>query len=325
MKLKKLYIVILVVLSTQIRSYGQSVDTYKYQLEVSTDNDAFIIWENFDRYYTYGAGFKFNFKAKRLLGLEKVFQNKSAYFFGAGIRSEGYTPTKEVFTIQEFSEEGFNFERPFAGLLFGTFNVNYLFTNAFIKAELYLGIMGPSAYSREIQDWIHENITDDDLINGWEFQIPDQAIINFNFSAAQVVYSNNNWFELYAEGQARIGNLYIDTTPLLGFRLGKFASLSQSNAFGNGLVAPWKVKELFLRSSFSATASLFDGTAQGNIFNNDYAYRIEDLSHFHTSMSHGIFYSGYRFSASFDHIFTFGKVNKRARHIYGRFVFNYRF
>jgi hypothetical protein len=309
------------------QSYGfaQEDKDFKFQLEISTDNDAFIIWENFDRYYTYGAGFKLNFKAKRLLGLENLFQDKSAYFFSAGIRSEGYTPTKETFTVQEFSEEGFNFERPFAGLLFGTFNVNYLFKNAFAKAELYLGIMGPSAYSREIQDWIHENITDDDLINGWEFQIPDQAIINFNFSAAQVFYSNNKWFELYADGQARFGNLYIDATPGIGVRLGKFASLGESNVFGNGLVAPRKVKELYLRSSFSATASLFDGTAQGNIFSTDYAYRIDDLSHFHTSMSHGVFYSGNRFSASFDHIFTFGKVNQRVRHIYGRFVFNYRF
>lgn len=325
MKLNKLSILILVILCTQGSSFGQTSNSYNYQLEISTDNDAFIIWENYDRYYTYGAGFKLNFKVKKLLGLENVFQNKFDYFFSVGIRSEGYTPTRENFTEEEFSGEGFNFERPFAGLLYGTFSINYLFKNAFVKTELYLGIMGPSAYSREIQNWIHENITDDDLINGWEFQIPDQPVINMNISAAQVVYTNDSWFEAYIEGQARIGNLYIDATPLIGFRLGKFASINESNAFGNGIVAPLKVKEFFLKSSFSVTATLYDGTAQGNICNNDYVYQIEDLSHFHSSMSHGLFYSGNKFSASFDHIFTFGKVNQRVRHIYGRFVFNYRF
>jgi lipid A 3-O-deacylase len=304
---------------------GQEKDSFNYQLETSTANDAFIIWENFDRYYTYGVGFKLSFKANRVLGLQQIFKSKENYFFSIGVRSEGYTPTKEVYSDVEFSQSDFNFERPFAGLLYGTFSANYLFKSSYLRTELYAGIMGPSAYSREIQDWIHENITDDDLINGWEFQIPDQFIINLNISAGQQIYNKYQWFDIYTEGEVRLGNLYIDATPLIGFRFGKFAEFTQSSAFGNGIVASKKLKELFIRSTFSATAVAFNGTAQGNIFNNDYSYAIEDLSHFHMSMSHGVFYSGRRFSASFDHIFTFGKVNKNVRHIYGRFIFNYRF
>ena len=117
----------------------------------------------------------------------------------------------------------------------------------------------------------------------------------------------------------------MDLTPLLGFRIGVFESLSQSNAFGNGLVLSKSVKEIYFRSTFSATATAYNGTAQGPLFNNDFEFVIDDLSHLHTSMSHGIFFTCSRFGASFDHIFTFGKVNKKVRHIYGRFSFTYRF
>ncbi len=306
-------------------AYSQNNESFKFQAEINTDNDAFIIWENFDRYYTYGAGFRLAFKAKNLLGLQNLFKTKRDFFFSAGLRSEGYTPTRDDYSIVEIREEDFNFERPFAGLLFGTFDATYLFEQSFLRTELYLGIMGPSAYSREIQDWIHENITDDDLIDGWQFQIPDQLIINLNLYYAKALYRHQQWFELYAQGELRAGNLYMDLTPLLGFRIGVFESLSQSNAFGNGLVLSKSVKEIYFRSTFSATATAYNGTAQGPLFNNDFEFVIDDLSHLHTSMSHGIFFTCSRFGASFDHIFTFGKENKKVRHIYGRFSFTYRF
>lgn len=305
--------------------FGQEKEEYKFQLEASTSNDAFIVWENFDRYYTYGAGFKLRFKSKRLLGLEKLFPKKTNYFFSAGFRSEGYTPTRKPITISTFSEDTFNFERPFAGLLFGTFSAHYTFNETYVQTELFLGIMGPSAYSRNIQDWIHDYITDDDLIDGWQYQIPDQVIFNINLSGAQHIYTNNKWLDIYAHGEIRLGNLYVDATPLLGFRFGKFAPITKSSAFGNGLLASKNVKEFFIRSTFSVTAVGFNGTAQGNMFNDQYDYKIDDLSHFHATMSHGLFYAGNRFSAAFDHVFTFGKVNQRVRHIYGRFIFNYRF
>ena len=97
--------------------------------------------------------------------------------------------------------------------------------------------MGPTALSKEIQDWIHDNITDDALIDGWEFQMPDQLILNINVSGAYDFNPESTWFNAYGMGEARIGNLYIDATPTLGFRIGKFGPFSTSAAFGNSLIA----------------------------------------------------------------------------------------
>jgi len=157
---------------------SQSQDPYKFSLHLSSDNDAFSAARNFDRYYTYGAGIKLSFQADSLLGLQRLFSNKENYFFSVGIRSEGYTPSRFEFTGADPEEIELNMDRPFAGLLYGTFDVAYTFKDWFLRSELLLGVMGPSAQSKEIQDWIHDNITDDPRFDGWTLQMPDQLIVN---------------------------------------------------------------------------------------------------------------------------------------------------
>ncbi|WP_115462886.1 lipid A-modifier LpxR family protein [Winogradskyella aurantiaca] len=303
---------------------SQNQDPYKFSLHISSDNDAFSAARNFDRYYTYGAGIKLSFKADSILGLQRLFSNKEHYFFNAGIRSEGYTPSRFEFTGADPEEIELNMDRPFAGLLYGTFDVTYIFRDWFFKTELLLGVMGPSAQSKEIQDWIHDNITDDPRFDGWTLQMPDQLIANLNVTGAYNL-DINNWFDLYGQARARIGNLFIDATPTVGFRLGKFSSISKTGAFGNNLIADNDIFEIYIRSSFSYTLAAFNGTAQGNLFYDNFQYAVKDLNNFYPSMSHGIFVSIRRFVISWDNYFTYGEVTKGIDHIYGRFGISYRF
>ena len=304
---------------------GQEQKTIKYAIEFSTDNDALAIWDNLDRYYTFGVGPKFYLKSEKLIGFENLFSKKENYFFEFGVRSEGYTPTRQSYTTQETKSDSLSFERPFAGLLYGTIGATYTFKRSFIKTELLLGIMGPSSYAQEIQNWLHSQLPDSDEVEGWEYQIPDQAIININIRGAYDFLPEADWFDIYASAETRIGNLYIDATPSLGIRLGKFEPLSKSTVFGNALIAPLKVKEFFLRSSISGTFTAFNGTAQGNLFNRDFVYAVDDLSHYHTTISNGIYITFNKVSLGYDNIITFGKVNKDAQHIFGRLDFRYRF
>lgn len=303
--------------------FAQEQQYYKFSLEISTDNDALGVTKNYDRYYTYGAGLRLFFKSEKLLGLQNLFSNKTDYFFSAGFRTEGYAPTRLDYS--SIDEDDLEFERPFAGLLFGTFDVTYLFKNSFFRSELYLGVLGPSAKSEEIQSWIHKNITDDELVDGWQYQMPDQLILNFNFSGAYDITPNAEWFDVFTKVDARIGNLYIDTTPTLGFRIGNFGPLNSSASFGNGINASSTIKEIYLQSSFSVNVVGYDATAQGKLFGEDYKYAVDDISNFYTSMSHGIFFTRNRFAFGYDNIFTFGKVNKKIKHAYARVSFKYRF
>ncbi|MCO4823135.1 MAG: DUF2219 family protein [Flavobacteriaceae bacterium] len=304
---------------------SQNKSAYKYALSISTDNDALGLWENFDRYYTYGIGFNFYVKPDKFLGLEKLFSKKENHFIAFGIKSEGYTPTRYNLDFDDIPIDQLPFERPFAGLLFGTLESTYTFNSSFIKLKFLLGVMGPSSYAKDIQDWLHDKLPDSHPLKGWEFQIPNQAIININLLVAHDFFPEATTFDVFAMGQTRLGNLYIDATPTVGFRIGKFLNLNNSSGFNNGLIAPDNAKELYFKSTFSATLSAFNGTAQGNLFGNNFEHAVNELSYFYTSMSHGIFLTGKRYSAGFDNVFTFGKVNKNARHIYGRLNFKYRF
>lgn len=306
-------------------SLAQESPGYKYALGFSSDNDAYVAFENFDRYYTFGAGILFAFRPDRFLGLEKKFPEKEDYFIRFGIQSEGYTPTKKVVTALEVEQDSIYFDRPFAGLLYGTLEGAYVFERSFLKAELLLGIMGPSALTREMQDWVHENITGDGIFDGWAYQVPDQLILNVRVSGAYDLLPDTRGFDAFVMGRARLGNLYVDATPSLGLRIGKFGPLGRSSAFGNILPASPTQKEIFFKSTVSATLTAFNGTAQGNLFRRDFEYAVEDMSRFHIEMTHGLYLSGKRYLLGFDHIFNYNKVVKDTRHIFARIEFMYRF
>jgi len=305
-----------------IQLSAQDSINFKHSFELISDNDAYIVLRDFDRYYSYGVGFRMAFRPKQFLGLQRLFPEKKNFFIDVQLKSEGYTPTEK--RVEE-EQDSISFDRPFAGVLYGQLGANYTFDRSYIKAELLLGVMGPSALSRELQDWIHENITGDDRFNGWEYQVPDQLIFNLNLSGAYDFTPALRGFDVFAMGQARVGNLYIDARPLIGIRIGKFGPLTTSSAFGNGVLATKRISEFYLRSTVSAAFTLFNGTAQGNLFNRNFEYAVEDFNQFHTEMTHGIFFRKNRFSIGYDHVFTFGKVLKGVQHVYGRVILEYSF
>ena len=64
-----------------VASFSQDTTTYKYALGFTSDNDAYVTFENRDRYYTFGAGIFFALRPERFMGLERKFFKKKDYFF----------------------------------------------------------------------------------------------------------------------------------------------------------------------------------------------------------------------------------------------------
>lgn len=294
------------------------------ELTLDTDNDAFIPWENFDRYYTYGFGARYSFRAEQLIGLQNWFDKKQAFYFSAGFRSEGYTPTHAQSREEEEPEEELDFDRPFAGVLYGTFDANYIFQRSYVRFGMLAGLMGPSALSGDIQEWIHDNIIVGGDLDGWAFQIPDQAIFNIDATYGQQLIPEPTWYDIFWESRARVGNLYIDGTTKLGLRIGRFGSYARSISSGNGLLSANDRSSFFYQGSFSVTASAFDGTAQGDLFDQDYEYAVDRLNPVYSTMTHGVYWANRRLTLGFDCTFNYGKVLENSRHIYGRIDFRYR-
>ena len=306
--------------------HGQDDPEYKFVATINSDNDAFVIWENRDRYYTYGIGASLAFRSDKLLGLQNWFKNKDSHFFTGGMRIEGYTPTNKVVTEGQLEGDSIVvFDRPFAGLLFGTLETTYGFKRSLVRTGILAGIMGPSSGAGRLQRWIHDNVTQDGVFDAWRFQLPDQFIFNISGEYLYDFNPNNKYANVYGAVNARLGNLYIDASPTLGFRFGKFNGINKTAAFGTALQGSKTDWELYIHSSFSATLAGFNATAQGRLFGPTYEYALEEINNFYLSMSHGLYVTYRRIMLAYDLFFTYGEVVENQQHIYARLEIKYRF
>ena len=308
-----------------IKGNAQLPGTFDREISFSTANDAYVIWQNSDRFYSYGIGLNLKFKKEKVLGLQKYFPKKEGYFFEMGLRLEGFTPTNKTVTPIEILQNTIYFDRPYAGLLFGAFKVTYAFERSFLRVGALLGVMGSASLAGDFQGWFHDKITDDPIFEEWRFQVPNQLIVNVDLTYAYDFMPQQNWLDIYGMLNTRFGNLYIDTTPTLGLRLGKFNKLSESVGMDNNILSNSSGIELFLQSSISSSLNIFDGTAQGNLFNSDFEYAVDKLSTLSTTLTQSIYFSSRCFSLGIEHYFTFGKVVPKEQHVYARTIFKYRF
>lgn len=320
-----LYIVLLLTFSTQLYAQDPELKAFDKELSISSANDAFVVWQNSDRFYSFGIGLNLKFKTDKLFGLQNAFVEKTDYFFEIGIRLEGYTPTNKEVSDFEIEQDIVSFDRPFAGLLFSTFTVTYAFDRSFFKGGILLGVLGPLSFAEDFQGWFHENITNDPVFEEWKFQVPNQFVFNTNFKYGYDFLPQKKWFDVYGTLDTRIGNLYIDATPTLGFRIGKFQKLSESISVDNNILSNSSDIELFIQSTIGGTINVFDATAQGNLFNRGFEFAVDELNLFYATMTHGVYFASKRLSIGIEHYFVFGQVIPNERHVYARGILKYRF
>ena len=306
---------------------AQDAPRHTREFSISTANDAFlIIGDDIDRFYSFGFGASLKFRDANIVGLETLFPHKADFFYEIGFRIEGYTPTdKEVLDI-EIQTNTVSFDRPFAGITYGVFNVAYAFERSNLKTGVLLGFIGDNSQAGDIQAWVHENITNDEVFKEeWKFQVPNQLLFNLNIAYAYDFLPRSKWVDIFGTADAQVGNLFINATPKMGLRLGKFKSISKSIGFDNTILSDNTGFELFLQSTISGTVNIFDATAQGNIFNNDFKYAVTDLNTFHSTITHSIYGAYGRFSLGYEQYFTTGKTLRNAQHSYARLVLRYKF
>lgn len=316
----------MIALTGFIKIQAQDLLGYKGAVSISTDNDVFVYGRDFDRFYSFGAGVQYDFKSEKLLGLERLFDNKKGYFFGIGARIEGYTSSNaEIYSRTTVLEDNDDFDRPWAGLLFASLDATYLFERSFFKTGLLLGVMGPSSQAGALQMYWHEDISNDLTYEGWQFQIPDQAIVNLSALYAYDLTPKLKPFDVFAKVGVQLGNLYINAAPTIGLRFGEFQNITKSIGTGNDIMISRKSTEFFFQSTFGASINAFNGTAQGNLFDPENGFAVDKLNTVHTTMSHGIYFTSGVISLSANYIFSYGEVLQGEKHIYARFAGSFRF
>jgi hypothetical protein len=107
-------------------------------------------------------------------------------------------------------------ERPYAGWLGLEFSLHVKNQSSTSSVTLSLGTTGKNSYADDAQNWIHENISNSPLYQGWDSQVPGEMTVNLHFDHKHklgwLASERNAAFRLdgYMEWGAAIGNFRTD-------------------------------------------------------------------------------------------------------------------
>ena len=248
-----------------------------HYLRYNYDNDFFA---NTDYYYTQGHNLELVSPKllKNPINILFIKLKNSEQKYGASFEQMGFTPTSLK------SNEILYDNRPFAAaamlkpFLISTDTIH----KTTLSSNLTIGIIGPYALGREIQTEIHEWISGTTPY-GWQYQIQNDLILNYEISHEKQLYRLNNLFALNSNAKLRLGTLNTNISGGLTTTFGKinspFVSLKNKNNF-----------QIYGYWQGLVTVVGYDASLQGGLFNQNSPYVItnENMERFTFQKNFGI-------------------------------------
>lgn len=237
-------------------SFGQNSFTKEFSFTI--DNDLFVSYVN-DKYYSSGLFFEYRY-------LDSKSDADTKTIRGWSLNQQIYTPYKSIIRLK--SEH----DRPFAAYLFTSYKVLKTEKNRIKNRELQLGVLGPAAFGKQFQKFIHDIYGFAEPI-GWKYQIKNTLGINFNSKTIKKLGSENKKFTdfFYSYGYS-IGTIHTNAHISLQGRIGfkELSNFNNSIAFGTHLNHKTKRNaESFLIWKLRSMFVAYDATIEGSLFNND--------------------------------------------------------
>ena len=152
-----------------------------------------------------------------------------------------------------------------------------------VSTSFSIGVMGPAALGNEIQTNIHRWVKNP-LPHGWQHQIQNDIIINYQLNYEKKLLSAGNNFLLNSTAEARLGTLNDKLSGGFNFMAGRFNKRFSS-------VADHKRKaEYYLYGQSRLNFVGYDASLQGGLFNRKSPYTItgSDVSRFTYQADAGI-------------------------------------
>lgn len=214
MRLKRSGLCLLLLASFMIS--GQSRHTYWY---THIDND---ITAQTDHQYT--AGFTFSWFSEKLTAMPQLrILPAHRHFTQAGVEAEImlFTP-RSIFTLPPPADD-----RPYSST-FIVRSVGRSFlanTNTWYEAGLGLGMIGPSSQVWRFQNLIHALTPHSQDAVGWDKQIADALIIQYELAIKQSLWTSS-WSHFLGDVEARVGSGFVDAALGMEIRFGKMHALS---------------------------------------------------------------------------------------------------
>jgi lipid A 3-O-deacylase len=234
---------------------------FSKQISFITENDLYTSTYD-DRYYTNGMFLSFRYLAK------EKHENLEKKVFEWEIGHEMYTPNKAVTLDLK------NHDRPFAGYLYGSFGINRLYkNNQSFKTTLQLGVIGSNAFSKELQDFIHDIYGFIKAV-GWKHQIKNALALNINAEYNRFLAKDtSNRFDIAWINSGKVGTVFTNISSgfLTRFGFKPLQSLVNSTAYNTNInndnTTYFNAVESFIFIKPSVRYAFYDATLQGSFLN----------------------------------------------------------
>ena len=250
-------------------AFAEASSERKSYIIFQLDNDLFT---GSDNDYTNGARLAFMQpvpetslnKAQRFLKrMTGVEPNSRFGYLGALLESEairydyGIGLAQLMFTPQDPNATSAGpGQRPYAGWLAAEISLHAKDADALSSVVLSLGVTGKYARAQPTQNWVHRNISDSPIFQGWDSQIPSEITLNLIFDRKRrfkaLAENTEDWLiqmDGYFEWGAMLGNgvtgAHTGTMLRIGYNL-PLQYMAPRLQFGN------YPHELFSSSSKSA-------------------------------------------------------------------------
>ncbi len=244
-----------------VSSYSISQEKFSKEISLVTDNDLYISTVR-DRYYTSGIFLSFRYLSKKQnSSLEKLIYEWK-------LNHEMYTPYKS--TVDNITKH----DRPFAGYLYGSFGIKRVYKkNQILNTSIQLGVIGPNAYAKELQELIHNVYGFKESI-GWEYQIHNALALNFNAAYFKTILdTENKKFDITWVNDVNFGTVYTNISTGFYSRIGlkSLQNLKNSIAFDTNLnnekTNYFREIESFFYIKPTLRYAVYDATLQGSFLN----------------------------------------------------------
>jgi len=237
------------------------------------DNDYFTAS---DYYYTQGYNFELVAKAlaKNPINVLLIKPKTSQLKYGLSFEHIGFTPTSIL------SNDILYGDRPFAAaVMLKSFVISTdTLKKTRLSSSLSIGIIGPGAFGRETQAGIHKWVDDDEPL-GWQHQIKNDVLLNYELAHETQLLKLNEWLALNSDARLRLGTVNTNISGGLNSVFGKINS-----AFG----AVKNEKKFLIYGYAQSRVSLigYDATLQGGIFNRSSPYTIPNSDISRVTLQH---------------------------------------
>lgn len=209
---------------------GADVTPYdKFTIKLNTENDAYLEPIT-DKYYT--AGHSIGFTSEEMDFSDKEISEKYKFLSTLGKIGLANYPrvtrfnidlSQEIYTPKDITATPDKFDRPYAGYLYLSLGMSN--RNNEVEEHLWLnvGVVGPYSFAEEVQNFVHEYISHDYLLLGWDTQISNEFALNLYYQITRkfLLYKGNIISsDFLLTSDTAVGNVDIHLGANMRFRVG---------------------------------------------------------------------------------------------------------